>query len=155
MPRPWTAGIAVVLAARLFVRAGADVLQGPDDPAAKTALAKATFEAMARTLTVYDADGHPARTIGDRAIYSWPALAPDGTRLAVSKRNEATGETDIWIFDVATGASRPLTSDRPTDISPVWSPDGTETAYASDLGGSPGLYRRAADGTGNPGLLFA
>ena len=74
-----------------------------DTPEAKAALAKATVEVTARVLTVDHAQGKLLRTVGDRAVYNWPSFSPDRTKLAVSKRDEAMENTDIWILDLGTG----------------------------------------------------
>jgi len=105
-------------------------------------------------LTVYDRQGKVVRTIGERAVYSTPAFSPDGKRLAVEKLDVATQNHDIWVFDLSTGASTRITSDPAWENWPVWSPDGTQIVYASNPGGSLGLYRKAADGTGNAEFLY-
>lgn len=123
--------------------------------AAAAALAIANFDAQAGVLTVYDRQGGIVRTGGERGVYAWPSLSSDGKRLAVSKRDEATQNTDIWVFDLSNGRSTRITPDRArVHTTPVWSPDGLQIAHASNPDGSPGLYRRAADGTGNAELLY-
>ena len=124
--------------------------------AARAALAKATFEATASVLTLYDRQGKVLRTIGERALYGWPALSPDGKRLAVGKRDGTTQQIDIWVFDLSNGASTQITSDPAAEAELVWSPDGSQIAYTSNiLGyGAVGLYRKAADGMGSAELLY-
>jgi Tol biopolymer transport system component len=154
-------GAAVAVSAMVLLSAEPGLGQTPpqpDDPAAtpeaKAALAKATLEVTARVLTVYDPQGKVVRTVGDRAVYNWPSFSPSRTKLAVSKRDEETMNTDIWVFDLATGASTRVTSDPASDISPVWSPDGSQIVYGSNPDDSPGLYRRASNGTGDAELLY-
>jgi len=148
----------VAVSAFLLFASARGLGQAPLDAeatAAAAALAKANFDASASVLTLYDRQGNFLRTVGDRAVYSWPALSPDGTRVAVQKRREPTQSTDIWVTDLSTGASARLTSDSASvHTSPVWSADGLQIAYASNLGGSPGLYRSAADGSGSAELLY-
>src|SRR5262245_16694663 len=108
--------------------------------AARAALAKATFEAKARTLTIYDRRGKIVRTVGERAVYRWPALSPDGKRLAVAMRDESTQQIDVWVFDLSTGTRMQITSDSAAEGGLVWSPDGLEIAYTASTGyGSVGL----------------
>jgi Tol biopolymer transport system component len=127
----------------------------PEQAAARARQIAAAFEANASVLTVYDREGTVARTVGERGIYSWPALSPDGTRLAVSRRDATTNNTEIWVIELSTGAGMRITSGSArVETSPVWSPDGSQIAYASNPGGSPGLYRRAADGSGSAELLY-
>lgn len=123
--------------------------------AATAALAKANFESQAGVLTVYDRQGKVVRTDGERGVYTSPSLSPDGKRLAVSRRDETTQNTEIWVFDLSNGGRTRITPD-PARVhtTPVWSPDGLQIAYASNPDGSSGLYRKAADGTGNAELLY-
>jgi len=122
--------------------------------AAQAALAKANFEATAGVLTVYDRQGKVVRTVGERAVYSFPVRSPDGKRMAVVKRDETTQYNDIWVFDFSTGEGTRITFDPAAKFSLVWSPDGSQIAYASNPGGSLGLYRKAANGTGSSELLY-
>ena len=51
-----------------------------------------------------------------------------------------------------TGASK-ITSDRSDDRQPVWSPNGRTLAFASNRGGTEGLYQRALGVAGDDRLL--
>ena len=48
-----------------------------------------------------------------------------------------------------------ITSDSGDDFSPVWSPDGTRIAFASDRRGVRGLYVKNASGAGDDKLLLS
>ena len=67
-------------------------------------------------------------------------------------------KTNLWVVDVADGATRRLTSGRSRDGQPAWSPDGKRIAFASDRGSNPdltwraGIYLIDADG-GKPVLV--
>jgi len=151
------AGTAIALAVLLLCGSARGLGQAPPDAraAAAAALARANFDVTAGTLTLYDRQGKVVRTIGERAVALWPAFSPDGTRLAASRRDATTDNTEIWVFDLSTGAGARITSGSArVETSPVWSPDGSQIAYVSDPGGSPGLYRKASDGTGSAELLY-
>ena len=47
-----------------------------------------------------------------------------------------SGNEDIWIKPVAGGEALQVTTDPASDIYAVWSPDGTQLAFASDRGGA-------------------
>jgi Tol biopolymer transport system component len=77
--------------------------------------------------------------------YNGPRLSPDGRLIAVT----VVGATDseVSIHDIARGTTTKLTSGG-RNLWPVWSPDGTQIAYASSREGSTNAYWRRADGSG-------
>ena len=63
------------------------------------------------------------------------ALSPDGTRVAGTRMDPATGNWDLWAVDLRSGAPTRLTRQPGIDSDPVWSPDGAELAYVSRRAG--------------------
>ncbi len=63
------------------------------------------------------------------------------------------GDRKIWVYDIELEVSIPLTSVAETD-DPVWSPDGSRLAFASDDGTARNLFSMAADGSGEPRRLL-
>jgi Tol biopolymer transport system component len=107
-----------------------------------------------RRLTVFDRQGKVVTTAGQPGLYVQPGISPDGTRAVVMKNDPQTGNQDIWTVDLASGKSVAVTSDTPPENAPIWSPDGKQVAYVSTRGNYAGIYRKAADGTGEEELLF-
>ena len=86
--------------------------------------------------------------------YYGPRLSPDGRRLAVSQYEPGSTSGGIWVHDLGRGVAYPLTSgDGSDDTLAVWSPDGTELAYAA-VGGAQttGIYRIDAREAGSARL---
>ena len=62
---------------------------------------------------------------------------------------------DVWVSELARGTLSRLTTDAAFDGAPLWTPDGSRVVFASQRGGSLGLYSASADGTGDAALLMA
>jgi eukaryotic-like serine/threonine-protein kinase len=103
-------------------------------------------------LTWYDQQGNPAGTLDDPGDYAFPAISPDGGRVAVAMGPQAS--RDIWILDVARGSSTRFTFDPARDDYPAWSPDGKNIAFSSNRGGQMDLYIKPSDGSGEEKLLL-
>ncbi len=79
--------------------------------------------------------------------YASPRFSPDGRQLAYSAWLPTTGQRDIYVRDLATGAERRLTADAALDLDPAWAPDGSTLFFASDRGGISNIHAlRLADG---------
>jgi len=73
-----------------------------------------------------------------------PALAPDGTRLAMILSK--SGSPDLWVGDAGGSNLRRLTSSKEDESSPCWSPNGRTLCFTSRMGGRPALYTIPASG---------
>ena len=89
------------------------------------------------------------------------ALSPDGRRIALTLLTDLG--TDIWIKQLPTGPVSRLTLDPGDDRAPAWTPDGRAITFLSDRpiprettrrAGRFALWEQAADGTGEPRLLW-
>ena len=109
-------------------------------------------------LTWFDRKGQVVGTVGEPSvleIVSPPALSPDGKFVAFARTDQQSQNTDIWLFDFARGVSTKFTSDPNPHLNPVWSPDGSQIAFAALRSGEWGIYRKAFnDLTGNGELLY-
>ncbi|MDQ7029625.1 MAG: DPP IV N-terminal domain-containing protein [Ardenticatenia bacterium] len=68
----------------------------------------------------------------------WPALSPDGRRLAYAARRNRNW--DIYVLDLITGREERLTRDPHFDGWPSWSPDGRRLAFASTRAGDLDIF---------------
>ena len=105
-----------------------------------------------RSLFWFNRTGDRSASVGTTGTYAGVDLSPDGRRFAVHL-HEGTGG-DNWFFDLAQGRMQRLTFDAGQDnSSPVWSPDGTRVAFASQRNSRWGLYVKLADGTAAEELI--
>jgi len=118
----------------------------------------ARFEKQSRVLTLFDRDGTLLTTVGERDVYAFPVLSPDGKRMAVVRNDVFNEISDIWVFDIESGDGTRITSHASWDLewadSPLWSPDGSELAYIGLRQGYESVYRISADGEGSEELLY-
>jgi serine/threonine protein kinase len=105
------------------------------------------------SLTWVDRSGRVIGTVGPPNLHRAIALSPDGTRVAV--QIGWTVGSDIWVTDMNRGIPTRLTSDPSNEEWPVWSPDGSRIAFASNRDGPVfDIYDLPADGSAAPHLLF-
>ncbi len=71
-------------------------------------------------------------------------LSPDGSRVAISV---GTPQPDVWVLDLVRNLSTRLTFSN--SAVPIWSPDGKQIYYRNEAG----IYRKAADGSGEEELV--
>lgn len=103
-------------------------------------------------LTWFDRQGKIASTVGEPGVFRTLSLSPDNTRLAFD-RSPPGGNADIWVYEFARGVTTRLTSDPASDLSPVWSADGSRIAFVSQRR-QGGIYVRASNGAGGEELAM-
>jgi Tol biopolymer transport system component len=86
--------------------------------------------------------------------YTAPSLSPDGTRLAVARRESASPRRDIWVFDLVRGTRLRLTLDPGDNLAPKWSADGRWLMFSSSRRGVRDIYKRLATGEGADELVY-
>lgn len=108
----------------------------------------------ATQLTWVDRSGRPLGTVGPPGAYRNPALSPDGARVAVEMTDVQRRTQDIWLVELARGASSRFTFDPQNDIYPAWSPDGSRIAFGSDRGDDFSMYLKPSNGATSEQLLL-
>ena len=126
---PWRLGVAAAGAMPRF-SASADVI-----------VFQPASDAQLTRLVWVNRNGTEGGTVDQPAIYSSPALSPDGRFIAVGIAREST--RDIWLLDSVRGTRRPLTTHPADDFNPVWSPDGETILYTSNRAGHRDIYRHS------------
>jgi Tol biopolymer transport system component len=95
-------------------------------------------------LVWFDRSGRSLGPINEPGHYANPDLSPDGRQVAVSRRDPATGLSDVWIHDLERGTPARFTFDGARERVPLWSPDGSRLVYRK----GPSLVVNAANGSG-------
>jgi Tol biopolymer transport system component len=99
-----------------------------------------------KDLAWFDRRGAPLGISGSGAAYEQLRLSHDGKRAAVVLADAETGNRDIWVVELDSGALTRLTSHPANDWFPVWSPDGSELLFASERREKTGFYRIPSSG---------
>jgi Tol biopolymer transport system component len=69
------------------------------------------------------------------------SFSPDGTQITYASAGDDGINWDVWVRIVGETAARRLTIDRGDDLSPAWSPDGTQVAFLrQNVGGARGQF---------------
>ena len=92
-----------------------------------------------------------APLIPEPGTYSTPRFSPDGGRVAITVFS--TNATDIYIYDIARNTFTRLTTEG-ANLRPEWTSDGKYVVFLSTRGSSTGIWRRAADGSGEAELVY-
>jgi serine/threonine-protein kinase len=76
--------------------------------------------------------------------YQSPRISPDGEQLLIVLYDRLP---NLWLYGLAKGSQRRFTDDRGTAWWGIWSPDGKEIVFNSDLGGPiVSLYSKPVEG---------
>ena len=114
----------------------------------------AHVEESADTLMWREADGTIAGSFGDEAIYEHVVISPDGSRALVIISDAASGDDDLWIYDVEQETRRRFTFETLRDWGAAWSPDGSIIYYSSLVDGMFRVMAGSVDGDEEPKLLY-
>lgn len=81
--------------------------------------------------------------ISQPQAYGYPRLSPDGKRIAVSIGSP--GQTDVWVYDIASATLTRLTSGGAQNDRPEWTPDNRRVLYRTDRGARTAIWWQPAD----------
>ena len=106
-------------------------------------------------LTWFDRQGKVLGTGGEDApYYGTPALSPDGTRAALTRRDSPNGNLVIWLVGFSRGTTTRFTFGSSSADYPIWSPDGKRIIFRSNSYGEYDLYQKPANGAEGEQLLL-
>ena len=137
-----TTGEPVVVADN-FARSSLGRIHSHFSAAANGVLAYQSVSLVGSSLAWVDRRGNPIRTVvDDDATYADPAVSPDGRFLAVDRFDRRTGDSRIWLFDLARSSAAPLAPELTGSASPVWTRDSSAVLFSGEVAASTGFYRR-------------
>ncbi|MEO8097025.1 MAG: protein kinase [Acidobacteriota bacterium] len=100
------------------------------------------------------ASGKVLQSLGEQASDERPKFSADSKKVARMVTDAASGTTNIWVTDLASGNSAKITYGAGRNGDPVWSPDGQYIVFASNRSGITDLYLKKADGSGEERLIL-
>jgi TolB protein len=124
---------------------------GPTYPAISPDGSTVAFSARGWLWTMPLAGGTATRVTKGSGMDSRPAWHPDGRRIAFVRDDTrlglgivvgiVSGNTDIVLIDITTGAETTLVEGPAAELDPAFTPDGSALYYASGDGGDMEIYR--------------
>jgi Tol biopolymer transport system component len=92
------------------------------------------------TLYLMSADGSTPQLISDPAGNATHAVWSNNGML-IAYQSDLDGDTDIYVYDVASGSTRKVTDNTVADYSPSWRCDQPTLIFNSDVTGDPNLFQ--------------
>jgi serine/threonine-protein kinase len=109
---------------------------------------RANAAGSGRTLVWVDKEGKEEPLKAPLNAYHYPSISPDATRVALTVGTVgASGNANLWIWDLVRETLTRLTFSK-LDLVSIWTPDSKGIVFMSVRDGKAGVYRKAADGTG-------
>jgi serine/threonine protein kinase len=99
-------------------------------------------------MMITDRNGKELGFIGDVIEHFNPCVSPDGKRLATFIFEPRSRTYNLWLYDLARNARRRFTTGFNADLTPMWSPDGSQIAFISIRKGLRAVYLRPSEGGG-------
>jgi Tol biopolymer transport system component/predicted Ser/Thr protein kinase len=100
-------------------------------------------------LTWFERSGKQAGTVGSPGAIQWPAISPDGAKVAF----EQGDPPDIWVHDLARGSESRFTFGPQANMFAQWSADGGHIAFTSLRSQGITIAQRATSGAAQDEIL--
>ena len=110
------------------------------------------YPTRASTLVRVDRKGIETKLAEIKGSQYGLRLSSDGSRVVANKTNDGSRASDIWIYEVPSGASTRLTSTG-SAYWPLFSPNGKSIVF-SEEGNNPGIYFLPLNGNNAPQPVF-
>jgi hypothetical protein len=103
--------------------------------------------AAERTLVWVNQKGEETPLKAKAGPFSSPRLSPDGHRVILAYRNDAT--EDLWIHDISRSVTERFVAEPASEWSADWTADGERVVFTSRRDGPFQLYSKRANGLGD------
>jgi eukaryotic-like serine/threonine-protein kinase len=97
-------------------------------------------------LKITDRTGKQISVLGSPGNFAGIRISSDGQRAAIVDWNSVEGNGAIWLYDLRTNLRTRFTFASGRNFSPVWSPDGSQLAFASGRSGTSNMYVKPTTG---------
>ncbi|MGH8016632.1 MAG: TolB family protein, partial [Candidatus Zixiibacteriota bacterium] len=106
-------------------------------------------------LLIVDREGKPLDSVGEQLPRRGPRISRDGNFISVDVTDQASSNTDIWIYDLTrSGMRRRFTFGSGLERAAIWSPDDSQIIYTSVDKGISGIYAKSVGGADSARLLY-
>ena len=100
-----------------------------------------------RTLVWVDRNGKESTLEAPAGPYAAPRISPDGKKIALGYRTDAT--EDLWIHDTERKTTEPLAAERASEWLAAWTADSQRVLFTSRRAGGFNIFSRRANGLGD------
>jgi len=94
----------------------------------------------------FDRKGSKVGVVGKPDVYGNISLSPNGKSVALNKTDMGNMSTDVWIYDLQRENYRRFTFNPAFNVMPIWNPDASRLAFASNRQLNVDLYVKNSDG---------
>jgi Tol biopolymer transport system component len=102
-------------------------------------------ESNGQQIATINNQGKDKKLLTATGFNSWPAVSPDGKKIAFGSNRD--GDYEIYVMFADGSSPKRLTNSAGMDFRPAWSPDGMQIAFTSNRDGDYEIYVMNADGS--------
>jgi eukaryotic-like serine/threonine-protein kinase len=100
-----------------------------------------------------DRAGKQLGTLGQSGVMCNPAISPDGSHVSVDITDQKANNVDIWLLSTNSSGNTRFTFSPEEEVAGVWSRDGHNLVYRSNVAVGSGLILKPANGFGETKTL--
>jgi Tol biopolymer transport system component/tRNA A-37 threonylcarbamoyl transferase component Bud32 len=140
--------------AELGVPSDVGLMRGPFSASTNGVLVYQRPAIAESKLVWFDRSGKDLGVLDSVDYLSHPSISPDGKRVVWQRPDPKSGRWDVWLHDIARGASSRFTTEAWMNDFPVWSSDGRYVFFSARAGRSRRIIRKLSSGAGEDEPVF-